>query len=76
MAEEIPAGVGQADPSYVSAMGGNGRVDRVVRVEDCLLAGSERFSSPLHFLPSGVLTPSFTSGISVSSQGFDIQATH
>jgi len=41
MAEEIPADFGQAYPSYVPAMGGDGGVDSVVLVEDCVLARSE-----------------------------------
>jgi hypothetical protein len=41
MAEEIPAKLGQAYPSYVPAVGGNGGVDSGVPVEDCVLARSE-----------------------------------
>ena len=41
MAEKIPADFGQAYPSCVPAMGGDGRVDSVVLVENCALARSE-----------------------------------
>lgn len=41
MAEKIPADFGQAHPSYVSAMGGDGRVGGVVHVENRILSGRE-----------------------------------
>ena len=41
MAEEIPTNFGQAYPSRVPAMGGNGGVDSAVFVEDCVLSRSE-----------------------------------
>ena len=41
MAEEVPAVFGQAYSPYVPAMGGDGRVDSVVLVEDCILTRSE-----------------------------------
>ena len=69
MAEEISTDFGQTYSSYVPAVGRDGRVDNVVHVEDCFLPRSEQF---LHrFSPtSGVLTPSFGSGISVSPRRF------
>lgn len=47
MAEEIPADLGQAYSSYVPAVGGDGGVDRVVHIEDRVLARGSQFSLPV-----------------------------